>query len=87
MDHTGLRIALAELLNDAPHDKRAEVEARYGKIWTTAELQSEFDVLGFLAPFVSVCRKSDGREGTMMFTHSPRWYFNFGWIEPEGEQR
>jgi hypothetical protein len=45
--------------------------------WTTEQLKEEFIVHAFLAPFVSVTRKSDGLEGTMEFTNSPRWYFNF----------
>jgi len=50
-------------------------EAR--EMWTTAELQAEFDVLGFAAPFVVVRRRSDGVLGSVEFTHSPRVYFNF----------
>ena len=30
-----------------------------------------------MAPFVAVRRKSDGAKGSMEFTHSPRFYFNF----------
>lgn len=45
--------------------------------WDTEELKRDFEVLGFLAPFVIVRRKSDGVLGSMEFTHQPRWYFNF----------
>jgi hypothetical protein len=45
--------------------------------WTTDELRRDFEVLSFLAPFVYVRRKADGAKGTMEFTHSPRFYFNF----------
>jgi hypothetical protein len=45
--------------------------------WDTAELQRDFNVVGFLAPFVVVTRKSDGVKGTLEFTHQPRVYFNF----------
>jgi hypothetical protein len=45
--------------------------------WTIAELQRDFDVTGFAAPFVVVRRKSDGKVGTLEFTHSPRVYFGF----------
>lgn len=48
-----------------------------GREWTTAEMQEEFSVSGFAAPFVIVRRKSDGVEGTLEFKHSPRVYF--GW--------
>ena len=45
--------------------------------WTTDQLREEFEVIGFLAPFVAVVRKSDGIEGSMEFSHDPRFYFNF----------
>ena len=45
--------------------------------WDTEQLRDEFEVLGFAAPFVKVRRKSDNVEGTLEFTHSPRFYFNF----------
>ena len=45
--------------------------------WTTGELQRDFVVHSFLAPFVHVTRKADGVEGSMEFTHYPRFYFNF----------
>lgn len=48
-----------------------------GPTWTTEQLQQEFSVTGFAAPFVIVRRKSDGAKGTLEFTHSPRIYFNF----------
>jgi hypothetical protein len=47
------------------------------KKWTTDELREEFEVVGFLAPFVVVVRKSDRVKGSMEFTHNPRVYFNF----------
>ncbi len=45
--------------------------------WNTEELQQDFRVIGFAAPFVVVIRKSDGKKGTLEFTHSPRKYFNW----------
>ena len=45
--------------------------------WDTQELGRDFIVHGFLAPFVIVTRKSDGKKGSLEFTHSPRFYFNF----------
>jgi hypothetical protein len=47
------------------------------KRWTTEQMSAEFSVQGFCAPFVVVVRKSDGVKGTLEFTHSPRFYFNF----------
>jgi hypothetical protein len=45
--------------------------------WTTAQLQEDFVVLTFLAPNVTVRRKSDGVIGTLQFQHSPRIYWGF----------
>jgi hypothetical protein len=69
------RAKLAEI-NKAPGSRDA-LEARYGRVWDTSELAGEFDVLGFLAPFVVVRRKSDGAKGSLEFQHAPRFYFNF----------
>lgn len=48
-----------------------------GPTWDTKQLQEDFEVLGFAAPYVVVKRRSDGVKGTLMFTHSPRVYFKF----------
>lgn len=47
------------------------------KEWSTEELVEEFEVRSFLAPFVFVVRREDGKKGIMEFTHDPRVYFNF----------
>jgi len=56
---------------------REILEKEVGQVWDTKELSVDFEVVSFLAPFVSVRRKSDGKWGTMMFQHSPRFYFSF----------
>ena len=45
--------------------------------WNTDQVRELFEVHSFLAPFVFVTRKKDGVKGTLTFTHSPRFYFNF----------
>jgi hypothetical protein len=45
--------------------------------WDTDQVRELFEVHSFLAPFVFVTRKKDGVKGTLTFTHSPRWYFDF----------
>ena len=45
--------------------------------WSTEELIEDFEVIGFLAPFVVVRRKSDSVKGSLEFTHMPRKYFNW----------
>ena len=60
-----------------PTTERKRLEAEYGQVWDAAQLAEEFDVLGFMAPYVVVVRKSDGRKGSLEFQHVPRLYFNF----------
>ena len=57
--------------------ERIRLEKTHGKVWNTNELTEEFEVTGFMAPFVGVCRKSDGKKGLMSFQHHPRFYFDF----------
>jgi hypothetical protein len=45
--------------------------------WDTDALRRDFEVIGFLAPYVAVRRKADGVVGSLQFTHSPRVYFGF----------
>jgi hypothetical protein len=56
---------------------QADLDAHPGRKWTTEELQDDFEVIGFAAPFVVVRRRSDGQKGSLEFTHHPRVYF--GW--------
>lgn len=62
---------------NADSGDRSRLEARYGKVWDTDELRSEFEVLGFMAPFVVVKRRRDNHKGSLEFQHSPRFYFSF----------
>jgi hypothetical protein len=57
--------------------ERKRLEARYGQIWDAVQVADDFDVLGFMAPYVVVRRRSDGRKGSLEFQHLPRFYFNF----------
>jgi hypothetical protein len=45
--------------------------------WDTKQLQVDFEVLAFAAPFVVVRRRSDGVKGTLQFNHRPRIYWGF----------
>ena len=65
------RRAMLEL--GQPHADLASAPVR----WTTDELRDLFTVHSFAAPFVLVTRRADGARGTLDFTHSPRFYFNF----------
>jgi hypothetical protein len=45
--------------------------------WDTTQLQVDYEVLGFSAPYVVVIRKADKQKGSLEFTHMPRRYYNF----------
>jgi hypothetical protein len=62
---------------NAVEGSREFLEAQHGQIWDTQEMQADFSVQGFMAPFIGVVRKSDGSKGSMEFQHAPRFYFNF----------
>lgn len=69
------RVRLAEI--NAQPGSRQQLEALHGQVWDTTELACDFEVEGFLAPFVVVRRKSDGVRGSLEFQHCPRFYFSF----------
>jgi hypothetical protein len=72
-----VRRQMVDKINAEPGSREA-LEAQYGQVWNTEELTRDFTVEGFAAPFVVVVRKADGKKGSMMFQHSPRFYFKFG---------
>ena len=73
------RQRLAEI-NIEPGSREA-LEAAHGQVWNTGELSDDFEVVGFLAPFVVVRRRSDGQKGSLEFQANPRFYFNFAAYE------
>ena len=83
MDNTeGIRREMVEIINsqvqsDSREAERTRLESIHGQVWDTEELARDFDVKGFMAPFVVVTRKADGVEGSLEFQHYPRFYFSF----------
>lgn len=78
----GFRRAEVDRINTAVESsdedaERARLEEKYGQVWDTKELQHEFEVHGFGAPYIDVTHKEDGEKGSLEFQHSPRFYFNF----------
>ncbi|RLI55228.1 MAG: hypothetical protein DRP09_10460 [Candidatus Thorarchaeota archaeon] len=69
------------LANMSEEEARKWLEERYEKVWDTNEAMKAFDFKGFRSPFAFVERKSDGKKGTLRFSHRPRFYFDFqeGW--------
>jgi hypothetical protein len=70
------RRELVREINAEP-GSREYLEAKHGQVWDTDQLRSDFQVLGFMAPVVGVCRRSDGQKGSLYFQHNPRFYFSF----------
>lgn len=71
-----VRREMVETINREP-GSRIFLEHKYGQVWSTEELTSDFSVIGFLAPFVLVKRRGDNQEGSLEFQANPRFYFNF----------
>lgn len=71
-----IRREMVAEINSDPGSREA-LEAKYGQVWDTSQLSQDFEVIGFGAPMVVVVRKSDGLKGSMLFQHSPRFYFQF----------
>lgn len=71
-----IRRQMVEEINSAQAD-RAKLEIQFGQVWDSSELSKDFSVKGFMAPFVVVKRKSDNAKGSLMFQHSPRFYYDF----------
>ena len=57
--------------------ERTALEERHGQVWDSDEIREDFDVIGFAAPMMIVSRKSDGKRGSLVFQHSPRFYWGF----------
>lgn len=69
------RKQIAEINRDP--GSREWLTVKHGEVWDTTEFRQDFQVLGFLAPYVSVKRKSDGQLGSLKFQDDPRLYFGF----------
>jgi hypothetical protein len=71
-----IRRSLVQQINSDAGD-RERLEAQYGQVWDTTELQHDFEVLSFAAPLIVVRERSTGRMGSLFFQHSPRLYWGF----------
>jgi len=84
MDETeGIRRLLVGVINGSlDEDEQARLDqlaTEYGadNVWDIAGVQRDFEITEFLAPFCMARRKVDNVKGTLMFCHSPRFYFDF----------
>ncbi|MGO9108884.1 MAG: hypothetical protein ACLP9L_06590 [Thermoguttaceae bacterium] len=69
------RLQLVEI--NAQPGSREALEAEHGQVWDTRQLGQDFNVEGFLAPYVVVRRRVDGQRGSLLFQHQPRYFFGF----------
>jgi hypothetical protein len=67
----------SEVQSNDESAERIRLEHTYREVWDSTTLSQQFEVLGFMAPFVVVRRKSTGQKGTLTFQHHPRFYFDF----------
>ena len=71
------RQRLAEI-NSEPGSREA-LEAQHGQVWNTEEMSRDFEVIGFMAPYVVARRKGDGKKGrwsssiNLGFTLASEW--------------
>lgn len=68
-----------EMVKEINHEpgSREDLEQKHGQVWSTQEMQEEFEALGFMAPLLVVRRRSDGTKGSLKFQHNPRFYFDW----------
>ena len=76
------RIMVAEINSRLSGDEKTrynELCAEYGadNVYDTQAMSERFTIDGFMAPFVVGRNKETGEKGSLMFCHSPRFYF--GW--------
>jgi hypothetical protein len=71
-----IRRAQVALINAVPGSREA-LEAEYGQVWDTQEMQRDFEAVGFMAPYIVVRERKTGTKGSLMFQHSPRFYFKW----------
>jgi len=57
--------------------ERAMLEERHGQVWTTSEMERDFDAISFMAPYCTVVRREDGAKGSLEFQARPRFYYGF----------
>lgn len=62
---------------DTTEAVKLALQAQFGEVLTTAEMQEKYDVIGFGGGLCVVTRKSDGKRGSLDFTHMPRFYHSF----------
>jgi hypothetical protein len=79
----GVRRLLVGVINSTLSENEQtrldELVGNYGadNVWDTQGVQRDFEIIGFMAPFVVARRKADNVKGSLTFCHDPRFYFDF----------
>ena len=68
---------LLEELKDTYPEVHQAIQEDEGKCWTTDEVQDEFEILGFIAPFCAAIRRETKEKGALTFVHQPRLYYHW----------
>ena len=71
-----VRRELVTLINANPSEREV-LEKERGQVWNTEEVSKDFEITGFMAPYVVVIRRSDNIKGTLEFQDMPRYYYDF----------
>jgi hypothetical protein len=70
-------IGVNQGLSPEETERRKQLEAQYGEVYTKDEVLERWEIIGFMAPFVVVREKATGKKGSLEFSHMPRFYFNY----------
>lgn len=65
----------SQITSENPEIERKRLAEKYGQVWNTAEVANDFEIEGFMAPFIIAKNKKTGKRGSLMFQHCPRFYF------------
>jgi hypothetical protein len=74
------RRQLVQDINANP-GSREFLENIHGQVWDTTQLQDDFLIERFMAPFVVGTKKDTDKRGSLMYQPTPRFYFS--WTEDE----
>ena len=83
MDQTEpIRRQMVQEINSQVQSNSEDIERErltkiYNEVWNTKEVQEDFEIISFMAPFVVATRKADNKKGALQFQDRPRFYFNF----------
>ena len=71
--------AINSRLSEDEVERYAELVAQYGEdnVWDTDGVSKDFQIEGFMAPFVTATHRGTFEKGSLQFCHHPRFYFDW----------